>query len=124
MTADPVRVSHWEGLDGLDRLLEHRSRLGIAVLLGRSTRMTFRHLKDLLGETDGNLGAHLKKMAGAEYLKANKTFIDGKPVTWYSLTRVGQVALRKHLDAMERIIENAAANDFGFFPKQKKDAHD
>ncbi len=111
MTADPVRASHWEGLDGLDRLLEHRSRLGIAVLLGRSTRMTFRHLKDLLEETDGNLGAHLKKMEGAEYLNANKTFTDGKPVTWYSLTRVGQVALRKHLDALERIIEHAVSDD-------------
>ena len=107
MTADPVGTPHWEGLDGLDRLLEHRSRFGMAVLLGRSTRMTFRHLKDLLEETDGNLGAHLKKMEAAGYLNANKTFVDGKPVTWYSLTRVGQAALKKHLDALERIIQNA-----------------
>ena len=111
MTADPAGASHWEGLDGLDRLLEHRSRLGIAVMLGRSTRMTFRHLKDLLDETDGNLGAHLKKMEAAEYLNAKKTFVDGKPVTWYSLTRGGQAALRKHLDALEKIIGNAGMGD-------------
>ena len=111
MTADPARDAPWEGLVGLDRLLEHRARLGIAVLLGRSTRMTFRHLKDLLEETDGNLGAHLKKMETANYLHAHKTFAKGKPVTWYSLTTAGQTALRTHLDALERIITDATKAD-------------
>ena len=55
----------WNGLDGLDKLLEHRARLGICVLLSRNDMLSFRRLKALLEETEGSLGAHLKKLDDA-----------------------------------------------------------
>lgn len=91
-------------LDRLDPLLQHRSRLGACVLLSNADAMSFSRLRKLLDETDGNLGAQLRKLEDQGYLAATKQFVDRKPVTWYSLTRTGRAKLRVHLSAMETLI--------------------
>lgn len=96
-----------KGLDRLDPLLQHRSRLGTLVLLSDVDAMTFTRLRDLLRETDGNLGAQLRKLEEAGYVNVRKEFNDRKPVSWYSLLPAGRAALRSHLKAMESLI-NAA----------------
>jgi DNA-binding MarR family transcriptional regulator len=93
--------------NGYDKTLEHRTRLAICVLLSRNDEMSFRRFKDLLGETDGNLGAQLKKLEESDYVQVRKEFVDRKPVTWYALTRIGQSALKKHVGALEKIIAGA-----------------
>lgn len=95
------------GLDGLDALLQHRSRLGALVLLSTADRLSFMRLKELLAETDGNLGAQLKKLEEARYVGVNKEFVDRKPVSWYSITAGGKAALKGHLRAMEALIKAA-----------------
>ena len=67
-SSQPAEVTS-KGLVKLDKLLEHRSRLGACVLLASGDSMTFTSLKQLLKETDGNLGAHLRKLEDAEYLR-------------------------------------------------------
>lgn len=96
-----------DGLDRLDPLLQHRSRLGAMVLLSRSEAMSFSRLKSMLDETDGNLGAQLKKLEDAGYLGVKKEFADRKPVTWYALSDDGRKALKRHLAAMESLIREA-----------------
>ncbi|MGH7176816.1 MAG: transcriptional regulator [Tepidisphaeraceae bacterium] len=91
-------------LDALDPLLQHRSRLGACVLLSGADALSFSRLKMLLDETDGNLGAQLRKLEEAEYVAVKKEFADRKPVSWYSLTARGQKALRAHLNAMNALI--------------------
>ena len=66
--------------------------------------LSFSRLKELLGETDGNLGAQLRKLEDEGYLAADKAFVDRKPVTWYTLTATGRAATKKHLTAMEMLI--------------------
>ena len=95
------------GLEGLDPLLQHRSRLGAMVLLSTADALSFARLKELLNETDGNLGAQLRKLEEAGYLAVRKEFLERKPVTWYSLTAKAQSALRAHLKAMESLIKSA-----------------
>ena len=95
-------------LEALDPLLQHRSRLGACVLLSTSDALSFSRLKELLGETDGNLGAQLRKLEDAQYVAVKKEFIARKPVSWYSLTPAGQQALRAHLAAMEAVISGAS----------------
>src|SRR5258708_33380229 len=85
------------GLAQLDPLLQHRSRLGACVLLRGVDAMTFSRLKILLDESDGNLGANLRKLEEAGYLTVRKEFVDRKPTSWYSLTAQGVKALRAHL---------------------------
>ncbi len=98
-----------EGLGRLDKLLEHRTRLGICVLLARNDKLSFSRLKDVLQETDGSLGAHLRKLEDAGYLSVNKQFQDRKPVSWYSLTTPGRGALTSHLSALQQLIRQGNA---------------
>jgi DNA-binding MarR family transcriptional regulator len=95
------------GLDRLDPLLQHRSRLGALVLLSTTEALSFARLRELLAETDGNLGAQLRKLEEARYLAVKKEFVDRKPVTWYSLTPQGESALKAHLKALESLIKAA-----------------
>jgi DNA-binding MarR family transcriptional regulator len=91
----------------LDDLLQHRARIAAAVLLARHDRLSFSRLKGLLNETDGNLGAQLRKLEDAGYVKALKQFQDRRPVTWYELSAKGKRALTQHLANLERLIKRA-----------------
>ena len=95
------------GLDKLDKLLEHRSRLGTCVLLADTDAMFFVSLKQLLKETDGNMGAHLRKLEDAGYIRVSKRFENRMPISWYRLTAKGKKALRTHLGALETVIRSA-----------------
>ena len=95
-------------LAGLDDLLQHRARITAAVLLSRHDQLSFSRLKALLNETDGNLGAHLRRLEDAGYLTVRKTFQDRRPVTWYRLTGQGRRALTSHLEGLGRLIKHAA----------------
>ena len=95
-------------LDGLDKLLEHRLRLTLCVLLSRFDKLSFSRLKSLTGETDGNLGANLRKLEDAGYLAVEKSHVDRKPVSWYTLTKPGYRALKGHLDALTGLISAAS----------------
>jgi DNA-binding MarR family transcriptional regulator len=91
----------------LDDLLQHRARFGAAVLLARHEQLSFSRLKALLDETDGNLGAQMRKLEDAGYVAARKAFLERRPVTWYSLTAKGDRALSQHLANLERLIQHA-----------------
>jgi len=95
------------GLDQLDALLQHRARLGTMVLLSTNAGINFSTLRALLNETDGNLGAQLRKLEEAEYIAVKKEFQDRKPVSWYSLTTIGRRALKAHLAALETVVRSA-----------------
>jgi DNA-binding PadR family transcriptional regulator len=69
--------------------------------------LSFRRLRELLQETDGNLGAHLRKLEDAGYVEVSKEFVERKPVSWYRLSPKGRKALKKHLDALSRLIDDA-----------------
>jgi DNA-binding MarR family transcriptional regulator len=79
----------------------------VRVLLGHSDRLSFRRLEELLGETDGNLGANLRRLEDAGYLAVAKAFVDRKPVSWYSLTPRGRRALGIHVAALSALIGHA-----------------
>lgn len=90
-------------LSDLDRVLEHRVRFAICVLLARGGEIAFSRFKELLGETDGSLGANLQKLEENGYIRARKAFTDRRPVTWYSITKQGSRALTRHLNAIEEL---------------------
>lgn len=104
---DPHPADVQERLQGIDRLLEHRVRLAILVLLTRWDRLSFTRLRDLTGETDGSLGAHLRRLEDAGYVAVDKQFVDRKPVSWYALADVGRAALGAHLEALGELIGGA-----------------
>jgi DNA-binding PadR family transcriptional regulator len=93
-----------EGLKSLSKLLGHRTRLGICVLLARNDALSFSRLKELVEETDGNLGAQLRKLEEEGFLSVHKEFRDRKPLTWYALTESGRRGLDEHIHALELLL--------------------
>lgn len=94
-------------IEGFDRVLEHRVRLAVCVLLTRYDRLSFSRLKELTAETDGNLGANLRKLEDEGYVAVEKEFVNRKPVSWYSITAKGRKILKTHLDTLGRLIAQA-----------------
>ena len=94
-----------KALDGLDPVLEHRTRLAIGVLLARHGEISFSRFKEQLDLTDGNLGAQTRKLEEAGYITVRKDFVERKPVTWYRLAPAGRKTLDKHLKALRHLMD-------------------
>ena len=93
-------------LDNINKIFENKIRLGIMSGLMVNQSMDFNALKDLLSVTDGNLASHLKTLEKADYIKVSKQFIGRKPNTKYLITVSGQLAFKKHIEALEAFIKN------------------
>src|SRR5512135_586719 len=76
------------------------------VTLEPADEVDFTYLRDLLDVTDGNLGAHLRKLEEAGYIAVNKTFIDRKPRTFVSATADGRRVFQEHVKALEAILKS------------------
>ncbi len=74
--------------------------------LEAGSEVDFTYLRGLLDVTDGNLGAHLRKLEEAGYITVNKTFVDRKPHTYVSATPAGRAAFQEHVAALEAILKS------------------
>jgi DNA-binding MarR family transcriptional regulator len=90
--------------DRFDRLIYGRVRLGIMSALAVNELLTFNDLKALFDVTDGNLGAHARKLEDAGYISCRKSFEDRRPRTQYRLTPTGRKALERYLQHIEAVI--------------------
>lgn len=92
---------------GLDPIIHQPVRLRIMAALTAlppDAQMEFVALRKLLGVTDGNLGAHLRKLEEAGYVSIEKTFIARKPRTFIAATARGREAFEKQVRALQEIL--------------------
>ena len=75
------------------------------VTLEAGNEVDFSYLRDLLDVTDGNLGAHLRKLEEAGYIAVNKTFVERKPRTYVAATAEGRRVFQEHVEALESILK-------------------
>jgi DNA-binding MarR family transcriptional regulator len=75
------------------------------VTLEPSNEVDFSYLRDLLQVTDGNLGAHLRKLEEAGYIAVNKIFVERKPRTFVAATAAGRKVFQEHVAALESILK-------------------
>lgn len=75
------------------------------VTLASSEEVEFTYLRDLLEVTDGNLGAHLRKLEDAGYIAVNKVFVERKPRTYVSASAEGRKVFNEHVTALESILK-------------------
>ncbi|PHR11098.1 MAG: transcriptional regulator [Aequorivita sp.] len=92
-------------IDNINKLFDHRIRLGIMSILVVNEDADFNRLKELLDVTDGNLASHIKALEQAEYILVEKSFVGRKPNTNYIITKLGKAAFTKHIDALEKLIQ-------------------
>ena len=76
------------------------------VTLEAGNEVDFTYLRDLLEVTDGNLGAHLRKLEEAGYIAVNKVFINRKPHTFVAATPEGRKVFAEHVAALESILKS------------------
>ena len=88
----------------INKAFDHRIRLGIMSVLMVNDYADFKRLKELLGATDGNLASHLKALEKSEFIKYEKQFINRKPNTKYYATELGKQKFKKHIAALEKLI--------------------
>ncbi len=75
------------------------------VTLDAANEVDFTYLRDLLEVTDGNLGAHLRKLEEAGYISVNKVFVERNPHTYISTTAEGRKVFQEHVAALESILK-------------------
>ena len=93
-------------INELNKAFESRVRLGIMSVLAVNDTLDFNSLKEYLQVTDGNLASHLKALEKEEYIAVEKSFIDKKPNTRYSITLLGKKAFNDHLAVLEGLIQS------------------
>ena len=111
--AKPVSVQRMPRVTddgGFDRLIYERVRLGIMSALATNEELTFNELKALFDVSDGNLGAHARKLEEAGYVACTKSFEARRPKSSYRITHVGRKALLRYLEHIEAVIKATRRN--------------
>jgi len=91
----------------LNELIHQPVRLRIMAVLATleaGGEVDFIYLRQLLDVTDGNLGAHLRKLEEAGYISVNKTFVERKPRTYVSASPEGRRVFQEHVAALQAIL--------------------
>jgi DNA-binding MarR family transcriptional regulator len=92
----------------LNEIIHQPVRLRIMaalVTLEVGSEVDFTYLRELLEVTDGNLGAHLRKLEEVGYIAVNKIFVDRKPRTYVAATDEGRKVFKQHVAALEAILK-------------------
>ena len=91
----------------LNEIIHQPARLRIMAslsALGPEEQMEFATLRDILGLTDGTLGAHLARLEAAGYVRVDKAFLGRKPRTLVSLSSAGRAAFDEHVEALRALL--------------------
>lgn len=98
-------------LPSLDPLLHQPVRTQIAAYLAGRGEATFAELKRVLGVTDGNLDAHLGKLAEAGYVESRREpQAAGRPATVFSLTDAGRQSFATYVAALSKLLAATPAD--------------
>jgi DNA-binding MarR family transcriptional regulator len=91
-------------LENFNKAFESRVRLGIMSVLAVNRSMDFISLREVLEVTDGNLASHLRALEDAGYISMEKSFVNRKPNTKYTITEEGMENFKRHIKALEDLI--------------------
>lgn len=92
-------------LENINKAFESKVRLGIMSILMVNESVDFVTIKGLLDLTDGNLASHTRTLEELGYIKSTKQFLDRKPNTTFSITKQGEEAFVKHVNALENFLK-------------------
>lgn len=90
--------------DELDVVLHQPLRTRVVAYLAARGEATFTELKTLLEVTDGNLEAHIKKLRSVDYISVHKESGNGRPQTFYRLTRNGKAAFKQYISQLQDLL--------------------
>lgn len=88
----------------LNRILHQPIRTRIMALLIARGFCDYNCLKKELQLSDGHMTTHMKELIEHRYIAMEKSFVDNKPRTTYTLTSQGQAAFSEYVNALKKII--------------------
>ena len=91
----------------LDPLLLDPTRLSIVALLAATRWAEFGWVRDSVGLSDSALSKQITNLAKGDYVEVRKGYVGKRPRTWLDLTESGHTALRGHVAALHRIVEQS-----------------
>ena len=96
-----------EAFERIDRVIHETGRTKIMALLAAAESLSFKEIKEHLGMTDGNLSVHMRTLEEAGYVSVQKSFVDRKPRTEFSVTEEGREAFRRYIETMAEIVKQS-----------------
>jgi DNA-binding MarR family transcriptional regulator len=87
-------------IQDIDRTIHEPARLLLLIYLFSVEKADFTFLKNQTGMTQGNLSSHLQKLESAGYLKAEKKFLNKRPLTLFRITDSGRSAFSDYVKKM------------------------
>lgn len=97
-------------MEALDPILHQPLRTQLAAFLAGAGEATFAELKRQLDVSDGNLDSHLKKLIAADYVTMRKDDSAGRIQTCYTLTKMGNAALKRYIVALQTMLPLVSAD--------------
>lgn len=91
----------------LDPILHQPARLRIMTALYRNRQLGFPSLRDDLGLTPGNLGAHLEKLEAAGYVGSARVLAGVSFEMRYRITEEGSAAFQRYLTSIRALLDEA-----------------
>lgn len=88
----------------IDKTVHEPARLLILSMLHVIESADFVFLHTQSGLTRGNFSTHISKLEEEKYIVVKKEFVDKKPITTYSISEVGRIALKNYRDLMKKIL--------------------
>ena len=89
----------------IDAFLHELARLRLLAYLSVLKRADFVYLLRHSGLSRGNLSVQMTNLADAGYVDIDKSFVDNRPRTVYTLTRKGRAALASYKADMLSLLE-------------------
>ena len=101
-------------MNELNEIIHQPVRLRIMAaltVLKPNEEVDFGYLRRMLDVTDGNLGAHLRKLEDAGFIAVKKVFVERKPRTFVAATTAGRAVFKAHVEALEAILKKGFEHD-------------
>lgn len=92
-------------IDSIPIIFQNKIRLSIISLLILGDK-NFKEIKETINASDGNLGAQLNKLETSGYISCKKEFVNRKPQSEYSITKLGRKNFEEYVELLSQILKN------------------
>ncbi|MFJ5531293.1 winged helix-turn-helix domain-containing protein [Streptomyces sp. NPDC093261] len=93
----------------LDQVIHHPTRLTMMAFLAGCAEAEFAAVREYCQVSDASVSRIATVLEEAGYVKVRKGAVGRRPRTWLSLTSAGRTALKRHLAALQAIVDAAQA---------------
>lgn len=93
----------------LDQAIHHPTRLTMMAFLAGCAEAEFAAVREYCHVSDASVSRISTALEEAGYVKVRKGAVGRRPRTWLSLTSAGRTALKRHLAALQAIVDAAQA---------------